>query len=138
MSYQCPPHIIKSTLSATIATAIASLGNVAFATTPDIPYDISKATELSLIQASSNPTGANRAWFGETYNMNHSDNILRKLTNAQEHDVDVIGGWIDRNTIASQVRDNQLFIAGANVNIKRAVSAYLGAKKDNTPHSGIQ
>ena len=47
MSYQCPPHIIKSTLSATIATAIASLGNVAFATTPDIPYDISKATELS-------------------------------------------------------------------------------------------
>ena len=47
--------------------------------------------------------------------------------------MDVIGGWIDSNTTASQVQDNQLFIAGANVNIKRAVSAYLGAKKDNTP-----
>lgn len=125
--------IKKATLPNAVAAALLSFAPLANSAVPDYSPDFSNASEISFnTDAGTNPTKADRSWFGTT-SSNHGVGLEFKLTNSQMDDVDVIGAWRTGNDInASEVRENKLLINGSNVNVKRAVGAYLGGDAVNS------
>lgn len=127
MHNQYSPYLLKASLPTAVAAALLSFAQMANSTVTDYSPDFSNAVEISFNEdAATNPTQADRGWFGTTTSSNHCG-LEFKLTNSQMRDVDVIGAWrTSSGTYDSQVRENKLLIAGSNVNVKRVMGAYLG------------
>lgn len=127
MHNQYSPYLLKASLPTAVAAALLSFAQMANSTVTDYSPDFSNAVEISFNEdAGTNPTQADRGWFGTTTSSNHCE-LEFKLTNSQMRDVDVIGAWrTSSGTYDSQVRENKLLIAGSNVNVKRVMGSYLG------------
>lgn len=128
MHNQYSPYLLKASLPTAVAAALLSFAQMANSTVTDYSHNFSNAVEISFNEdAATNPTQADRGWFGTTTSSNHCVRLEFKLTNSQMRDVDVIGAWrTSSGTYASQVRENKLLIAGSNVNVKRVMGSYLG------------
>ena len=127
MHNQYSPYLLKASLPTAVAAALLSFAQMANSTVTDYSPDFSNAVEISFNEVTAtNPTQADRGWFGTTTSSNHCG-LEFKLTNSQMRDVDVIGAWrTSSGTYDSQVRENKLLIAGSNVNVKRVMGSYLG------------
>ena len=114
MHNQYSPYLLKASLPTAVAAALLSFAQMANSTVTDYSPDFSNAVEISFNKVTAtNPTQADRGWFGTTTSSNHCG-LEFKLTNSQMRDVDVIGAWrTSSGTYDSQVRENKLLIAGS-------------------------
>lgn len=110
MHNQYSPYLLKASLPTAVAAALLSFAQMANSTVTDYSHNFSNAVEISFNEdAATNPTQADRGWFGTTTSSNHCVRLEFKLTNSQMRDVDVIGAWrTSSGTYASQVRENKL------------------------------
>ena len=93
MHNQYSPYLLKASLPTAVAAALLSFAQMANSTVTDYSPDFSNAVEISFNEdAATNPTQADRGWFGTTTSSNHCG-LEFKLTNSQMRDVDVIGAW---------------------------------------------
>lgn len=99
MHNQYSPYLLKASLPTAVAAALLSFAQMANSTVTDYSPDFSNAVEISFNEdAATNPTQADRGWFGTTTSSNHCG-LEFKLTNSQMRDVDVIGAVVVPTTL---------------------------------------
>lgn len=72
MHNQYSPYLLKASLPTAVAAALLSFAQMANSTVTDYSPDFSNAVEISFNEdAATNPTQADRGWFGTTTSSNH-------------------------------------------------------------------